>query len=65
MIDYMKKAAKCKKDRGEDPYGYEKSVADPRFWNEFHADFYESVILTKKNCHSNAMDLLGVYGAEE
>ena len=35
MIDYMKKIAKCKKDRGEDPYEYEKSVEDPCFWNEF------------------------------
>ena len=44
----MKKASKVKTERYENLFEYVKNVADHRFWNDFQADFYETVILTKK-----------------
>ena len=44
----MDKASKCKKERYEDPFIYEKNISDSQFWNDFQSDFYETVILPKK-----------------
>lgn len=39
-----------KKERSYDPFRYQKMEGiDSRFWNEFHMDFYSSVILHKPN----------------
>ena len=48
VINYMKRASRVKKERYEDPFQFVKNVADHRFWSDFQAEFYETVILTKK-----------------
>ena len=55
MVNYMKRSARVKKERHEDPFEYEKSMIDHRFWNDFQADFYKSVILKKKQVTYNGL----------
>jgi hypothetical protein len=47
--DYTKKHPGVHKERRENPYEYEKFIPDRRFWSQFQADWYSSVILEKQN----------------
>ena len=47
-VNYMKNVSRVVSERLNNPYDFEKNVADYRFWNDFQADFYETVILAKK-----------------
>jgi hypothetical protein len=50
MVDYTKGTHNVYKERYTDPALFQKEFdSDIRFWLHFHADWYESVILSKGN----------------
>jgi len=50
--NYAKQSISITKQRASNPFIYTKDESlDPRFWNQFHMDFYTSVCLRSKNPH--------------
>lgn len=48
--NYYNKFVAVKKEQTYDPFMYKKMIGiDARFWNDFHMDFYSSIILHKPN----------------
>ena len=50
--NYSKQSLSVTKERESDPFIFTKDESlDPRFWNQFHQDFYTSICLRPKNPH--------------
>nr|AAK53851.1 Putative copia-like retroelement [Oryza sativa Japonica Group] len=45
---WNRKWTEVEKERKKDPYKYQQLSTDPRFWNLFQQDYYETVIAPKK-----------------
>ena len=48
VVNYKKNLAQVRQFRKVDPRTYPRESTDMRFWNFFHQDFYETVILPRK-----------------
>jgi hypothetical protein len=48
VIRWNRKWTEVEKERKKDPYKFQQLSTDPRFWNLFQQDYYETVIAPKK-----------------
>ena len=54
--NYSKQSLSVTKERESNPFILTKDESlDPRFWNQFHQDFYTSICLRPKNPHIATM----------